>query len=165
MLRTALLTSLVLLLGCGGQETSDAGRIAPTETPDTAAPAPSPVGSAPGAMKAETPAEVARPSAEVAPPSVEATVHPQVQGCLDLIGQGEFSQALPVCLEAARLDPGNTEVQAALAKAKTETAGLDAATGAATGAAKQAAEGAAGAAVPKLETPKPDMPKLPGASN
>jgi len=154
MLRTALVTSLVLLLGCGGQEASDAGRTAPTETPDTATPASSPVGSAPGAMKAETPAEVARPSAE-------AAVHPQVQGCLDLIGQGEFSQALPVCLEAARLDPGNMEVQAALTKAKTEMAGLDAATGAATGAAKQAAEGAAmGAAVPK-----PDMPKLPNASN
>lgn len=160
MLRTALLvTSLVLLLGCGGQESSDAGKVAgkivATETPDTAAPARSPMRSATGAMKAETPAEVA-------PPSPGATVHPQVQGCLDLIGQGEFSQALPVCLEAARLDPTNMDVQAALAKAKTEMAGLDAATGAA----KQAAEGAAmGAAVPKLETPKPAMPKLPGASN
>lgn len=41
--------------------------------------------------------------------------------CLDLVAQGKFEDAVVVCAEAAQLDPSNTAVTEALAKAKMET--------------------------------------------
>jgi Flp pilus assembly protein TadD len=41
--------------------------------------------------------------------------------CLDLVARGEFQQAVVVCAEAAELNPDDTDITEALAKAKRET--------------------------------------------
>lgn len=63
--------------------------------------------------------------------------------CLQLVGQGEFSQAIPVCTAALAANPTNQQVKDALATAKAE--GADMAAGL-TGAAKEGAAEAAGGA-------------------
>ncbi len=63
-----------------------------------------------------------------------------VRSCIGLVASGDFEEALPICLEAASIDADNADVQAALAKAQTETA-KEAATGAAADAAADALSG------------------------
>jgi hypothetical protein len=73
-------------------------------------------------------------------------VDPKVQGCLDLIRQSEYQEALPMCLAALNIDPGNQQVQDAVDKAKAETAKM----AAAEAASQAAGEGAAEQATSKL---------------
>jgi hypothetical protein len=63
-----------------------------------------------------------------------------IRSCIDLVASGDFEDALPACLEAASIDAGNADVQAALAKAQAETAS-EAAAGAAADAAANALGG------------------------
>jgi len=110
------------ILACGGSDTAPTGDAAP-------------VGSSGDEMAAvpDTPE----------PP---ATVDPKVQGCLDLIRQSKYQEALPVCLAALKVDPGNQQVQAAVDKAQAETAKM----AAAEAATQAAGEGAADQATSQL---------------
>jgi hypothetical protein len=73
-------------------------------------------------------------------PEPPATVDPKVQSCLDLIGDAKYKEALPVCLAALEVDPGNQQVQDAVNKARSETAKLAAAEAASEAAGDAAAE-------------------------
>jgi hypothetical protein len=73
-------------------------------------------------------------------------VDPKVQGCLDLIRQSKYQEALPVCLAALKVDPDNQQVQDAVDKARAETAKL----AAAEAASQAVGEGAAEQATSKL---------------
>lgn len=159
MLRISLATvAMITLLGCGSQETATTATTGGAEK--VAATAPSAAGSE--QAKAKLP-DVAAPA-----PAAAAT-NPQVESCLGLVRQAEFSRALPVCMEAARIDPDNADVQAAMETAK--RGAQEAATGAmaeATGAADAAtgaADAAVGDAASKLDASKLAAPKLPGASD
>jgi hypothetical protein len=63
-------------------------------------------------------AEIEETATEIEEAATE--IDPMVAGCLALIGQGEFAQAVPACQQALEVDPGNADVQAALAKAQAE---------------------------------------------
>ena len=43
------------------------------------------------------------------------------QGCLDLVAEGKFAEAVPVCTEALAADPTNQAVKDALDQAKART--------------------------------------------
>jgi hypothetical protein len=64
-----------------------------------------------------------------------------VAGCLEKTAAVSYRAALPRCVEAARLAPDNSEVQAALAKVRAAT-GMSVPGAAELGAGKAAAEGA-----------------------
>jgi len=120
---------LVSLMACGSGE-SESGAIAGApDSPAVSAAAPAGGGSA--AVEID---EVEIVEGEQADLGADAAA---VRSCIDLVASGDFDGALPVCLEAASIDPENADVQAALAKAKAETSK------AATGAAADAAAGAA----------------------
>jgi hypothetical protein len=78
-------------------------------------------------------------------PEPSATVDPKVQGCLDLIRQLKYQEALPVCLAALKVDPDNQQVQDAVDKARAETAKRAAAEAAGQAAGEGAAEQAGSA--------------------
>ncbi len=117
-LRLGVGIALLVLLACGSGESTTAG------------------GDAGGATGASAGGS-AQPDVSSAPPAATGTT--PAQSCLDLVGRAEFTRALPVCIEAAKADPTNAQVQAALARARS-------ATGSAAASAQGAAEGAAGAA-------------------
>ncbi len=127
MARLAIMISVFALLACGGSDTSqtgDAGGVPPVE-----------------AAVEETAEVIAIPEPAIPEPAMP--VDPKVQSCLDLIGQSQFQQALPVCLAALNIDPDNQQVQDAVAQARTETAKLAAAETAGAAAGEGAAEEAA----------------------
>jgi hypothetical protein len=111
------------MLACGGSDTAQTGGAAPV--------------GASGEERASAP--------ETPEPSVQAD--PKVQGCLDLMRQLKYQEALPVCLAALKVDPDDQQVQDAVDKARAETAKL----AAAQAASQAAGEGAAEAATSKLE--------------
>ena len=80
---------------------------------------------------------------EAAQPDVAAAANQQANACLDLVGVGNYEQAIPVCTSALNADAANEKVQAALATANAKVAEAAAA---AAGNAAEAAEGAAEAA-------------------
>jgi len=129
--RTLVGASAALLcavaLACGSGDSGDAGgggygEESASETPPVSAQGPAEGGSGSGA---------------------EGTP-PEVQGCLDLVGDAKFREAVPVCLRAVEAAPGNEEVQQALDRAQREVAQSEA--GEAAGSAKEAVEGEAGEA-------------------
>jgi len=122
MMRLIVTFFVFAMLACGGSDTAQTGDDAPVE--------------ARGGQMAAAP-ETPEPS---------ATVDPKVQGCLDLIRQLKYQEALPVCLAALKVDPGNQQVQDAVDKARAETAKM----AAAQAASQAAGEGAAGEAASKL---------------
>jgi hypothetical protein len=129
MMRLIVTVFVFAVLACGGSDTAPTGEAAPE-------------GAAGGEM-------AAAPDT----PEPPATVDPKVQGCLDLIRQSKYQEALPVCLAALKIDPGNQQVQDAVEKAQTETAKLaaaEAATEAAGGAAADEAASQLGDAAGKL---------------
>ena len=127
MTRLIVTIFVLAVLACGGSDTGQTGAAG---------------GAAPGGESASAPETPATP--ETPEPSV--TVDPKVQGCLDLIRQSEYQEALPVCLAALESDPGNSQVQAAVDKAKAETAKM----AAAEAASQAVGEGAAEQATSKL---------------
>lgn len=125
---------LALLLACGG---SDSGQ-------DSAGSAETPPVAAANGGGAPT------PEAPSAPAAAEPSTDPQVQSCLDLVRDGQYQQAVPVCLAALKIDPNNQQVKSALARAQTQTASAADAQDAATAAAGAAADSAQGDASAKL---------------
>ena len=49
---------------------------------------------------------------------MQAASDPKVAGCIQKVKEGAFAEAYPLCLEAAKIDPDNNEVTAALEKSK-----------------------------------------------
>ena len=125
MARLVVTLFVFAMLACGGSDTGQTG----------AAGGAAPVGASAG-ERASVP--------ETPQPSV--TVDPRVEGCLSLIRQAQFREALPVCLVALDVDPDNEQVRAALDQARTETAKV----AAAEAAGQAAAEGAAADVTSKL---------------
>jgi hypothetical protein len=123
MVRLIVTFFVFAMLACGGSDTGQTGGAAPV--------------GAGGSERASAP-ETPEPS---------AAVDPKVQGCLDLIRQLKYQEALPVCLAALKVAPGNQQVQDAVNKARAETAKL----AAAEAASQAAGEGAAEAATSELE--------------
>lgn len=125
--------SLMALLACGSEESNSGATGSTAETPPVSAKMPS---------EAKAPAAPQAPAVEANQPNAAANAG-VISSCLDLVKSGDYQQAVPVCLEAAKIDAQNAEVKAALAKAQAETA-AKAASGAATGAATDAASKALG---------------------
>lgn len=88
-----------LLVGCGGQE---------TET------------GAPGEGMPSVSASGERAAGRSAAAG-------QSQSCIDLVAEGKFRAALPICMEAVEADPANEELRSAANRAKSEIANLEAA--------------------------------------
>ncbi len=119
MVRLIVTLFVFAVLACGGSDTPQTGGAAP-------------VGSS-GGERVSVP--------ETPEPSV--ALDPRVQGCLDLVRQAKFQDALPVCLAALKGNPGNQQLEDAVAQARAETAKLAAAQAASQAAGEGAAEGAA----------------------
>jgi hypothetical protein len=132
MLRFTIVWAVFSLLACGAQESQEMGAGAAAES------AAAVEGSAPDLASVDAAVEAA------------AEAHASVASCLDLVRSGEFEEAVPRCLEAARVEPDNAEVQSALEQAQSAVAAAqaegaaDAAQAAADEAAAAAAEDAAG---------------------
>jgi hypothetical protein len=122
MMRLIVTLFVFAVLACGGSDTDQTG----------AAGGAAAVGGS-GGERATVP--------DMPEPSV--TVDPRVQGCLDLIRQAKFQDALPVCLAALKGNPGNQQLKDAVDKARAETAKRVAAQAASQAAGEGAAEGAA----------------------
>ncbi len=88
-----------------------------------------------------------------------AITDPSVAGCLSKVGGGDLIGAYPLCLQAARIDPENHEVTAALERAKTAYVNA----GAQAGAAVQGAQEQAGQAQQQADQMMKGLtpPKLP----
>jgi hypothetical protein len=101
---TPLLFAAVVALVACGKPASESLQTAAKSQPGLAfqTPASKPPQMAAAASAANTPPESAR--------------------CLDLVNDGAFGEAVPVCVRAARLDPENAAVEQALETARTETA-------------------------------------------
>jgi len=54
--------------------------------------------------------------------ALQKATDPSVQGCLSNVKSGAYKAALPLCLKAANLEPGNQQVSDALATAKQKAA-------------------------------------------
>ena len=106
MLKIAFAIPLMVLLACGSGDTNQ-------ETASTDGDL-SPV-SATGPNAAELEA------VEAAIEDLEAAAF-EIESCLGLVASREYADAVPICLDAAAIDPGNTEVQAALQEAQAEVA-------------------------------------------
>lgn len=117
-MRFVVVAIFLLTVACGGQESGDKASVG-----EPTAPAASQSGSEPAAS-----------AKQAAEEPVEEAVPTEVTSCLSLVKQGEYRQAVDVCLAALNVDPGNADVEAALAKARDEaakSAAADAASGAA----------------------------------
>ena len=106
MLKTAFAISLMTLLACGSGDTNQGAAATPGEL--------SPVAAAGSGIDSAPILEAALEDLEVGAFEIES--------CLDLVASGEFADAIPICLEAAAIAPGNTEVQAALGEAQAKSA-------------------------------------------
>lgn len=116
-----LATLMVLALAaCGGQEGGDAEPMAEG------------TGQAEGTLE------------DVAGTAEGLGVSPAVQGCLDLVRQARFEEAIPACTEAVAQSPESEEAKAALEQARQGAAGAAGEAGEALGEAGSELEGAAG---------------------
>ncbi len=74
----------------------------------------------PGTAGSDSSSSEEAASAAVGPvgEAVQAASDPKVAGCIQKVKEGAFAEAYPLCLEAAKIDPDNNEVTAALEKSK-----------------------------------------------
>jgi len=121
--------SLMTLMACGSGESNTEATGSTPKTPPVSA-------KMPAASEAKPAAAPQAPAVEAKQPDAAANAS-VISSCIDLVKSAQYEQALPVCLEAAKIDAQNAEVKAALAKAQAETA-AKAASGAATDAASKA---------------------------
>ncbi len=153
-----LITSL--LVACGGEDSNtgaslpsvdaakaavgDAAETAKEAVTDAAGSAKEAVADAAGS--AEDAMAAAKDSATEAIDDMtgSAADDEQSASCLDLVGSGEFNQALPVCTAALAANPTNQKVQDALEVAKSKSTNLGSSTDAASKAATDALGGAMG---------------------
>jgi hypothetical protein len=104
--------SLMTLMACGSGDSGSGSAGSASDAPPVSATAPT-GGDTKAAGGEQAEAEAA-----------------EISSCIRLVAAGDYEAAVPVCLEAAKIDADNAEVQAALKKAETEAA-KEAATGAA----------------------------------
>ena len=106
---------LVAAMACGGES---------TPVGDAMEGAKNDVAAAGGSTTA---VEEAGPPATEAMEDSTASDNTIAQSCMDLVADGKFSEAVPVCTEALGLEPANAEIQQALdsAKAGVAKAALD----------------------------------------
>jgi len=131
-----------MLVACGAQDSGSpatGGEAAPAVSTDSGASGGSGAPGGSAAVEAEAPAAPEQPA--------------MVTSCLSLVKQAEYRQAVDVCIAALKDSPGNQDVEAALTKAREETARMAAAE--ATGMAGESAPGAAAEATEGV----PEMPK------
>ena len=103
MLRLTVVTLVLAFFACGGgDEDGTGGAIGDVSAPSESA-------------------------ATQTPQAESVGVHPEVESCLGLVGEGDYARALPVCLEALNVDPNNDEVVAAVDQARAQVASADAA--------------------------------------
>jgi pyruvate dehydrogenase E2 component (dihydrolipoamide acetyltransferase) len=136
-----LLAVAVAALSACNQKTEQppaSSQSAPALPPIAAAPHREALAAAPRPMAA--PAAQAAPTTPAAPSEASVTP-PESASCLDLVEKASFTEAVPVCVRAAGLDPNNTAVQQALTTARAKSVPS------ASAAADQASKGA-GSALP-----------------
>jgi hypothetical protein len=114
--------SLMTLLACGSGDSDSGATGSASDAPPVSATAP-------------TGDDVKAAGGEQA--KAEAA---EISSCIRLVAAGDYETAVPVCLEAAKIDADNADVQAALKKAETEAA-KEAATSTASDAAADALGG------------------------
>ena len=108
MFRILFAISVIALLACGSGETNQGAADSAGDMPPVSA-----------AGSATDEIEIERIEVE----AIEAAaIAAQVSSCLDLVKSRAFAEAVPVCLEAASIDPENARVQTALAKAQAKAA-------------------------------------------
>jgi len=111
MLRILFAISFIALLACSSGETNQGTADSAADMPPVSA-----AGTATDDIEIET----------IEVEAIEAgALAAEVSSCLDLVKTRAYEKALPVCLEAASIDPENAEVQSALAKAQAEAAVKD----------------------------------------
>ena len=108
MLRILIAISFIALLACNSGETNQGAADSAGDMPPVSA-----VGTDADDIEIER-VEVEAIEAEV--------LAAEISTCLRLVKNGAYAEALPVCLEAAAIDPENAKVQAALAKSQAEAA-------------------------------------------
>jgi hypothetical protein len=106
MTKYAAALAMLALIACGGQEAS-----APEPTQ--------------GAEASGTEA-VGGTAPDVAGAPFEAAAPAEIQSCLELVQEGRFSDAVPVCLRAVEQNPESAEAKAALEEAQQQAAGASA---------------------------------------
>ena len=115
MFRTIFFLAILMALACGGQDSgSTAGSAAPdggTTKADTGPGAAKSAAKLAADEAAKTAAKTAQAEARRA---AAAALDPEVTSCLGLIREANYPEALTVCTEAARIDPDNRDVRAAL---------------------------------------------------
>ena len=112
MSKVVFAISLMTLLACGSGDSDSGTAGSASDAPPVSATAPTG-----GDVKAEGGKQAEAEAAEIS-------------SCLRLVASAKYEEAVPVCLQAAKIDADNAEVKAALKKAETEAA-KEAATGAA----------------------------------
>jgi len=95
----------------------------------------------------------AAPARVVPKPADALEPAPEVAGCLNMVQQQRFQEALTACLPALEVDPDNPEVQAAVKQAQFEAAKL---------AAAEAVETARREAAARLDQAAKTFPDQPG---
>ena len=95
----------------------------------------------PEAEKSAVEKEAVESTKEVIPEeAAQAEEDPDVKGCLQLVSEAKFDDALPICLSALKTHPDNDELKTAAEKAQAAVA--DSTAAAATDAAQDAQEAA-----------------------
>ena len=155
MRRLVIAVALVAFGACTGDQANRSAEDAASETGEAVKGAEE--GAAETVEKAADEAdEAANDAAETAEQAVEddkkaaapaESDEAKAQNCLDLVDKSQFEEAVSACLKALDADPGNLEVQGALLKTQSATAGEGAG-----GEAKGAATGAVGDAMAAAET-------------
>ena len=105
MLRIIAISLLLMAIGCSQGDPAPAVSASPDAATESATPA------------TPTPENAATESTDSA-----ATPPASVQGCLDLVNQARFAEAIAPCTLAIEQAPENQEVSAALETAKSEAA-------------------------------------------
>lgn len=100
--------AVVALLACGNPASESLQTPAPSQ-PDLAF-----------RTHEKMPLQVAAAPLAALPTGGDANTAPESARCLDLVNDGAYREAVPVCVRAADLDPENTAVKQALETARTE---------------------------------------------
>jgi hypothetical protein len=124
MLKIAYAISLMALLACGSESSNQGAAATGGDLP--------PVSAAGAGTEA-----VLTPEAVLEDLEIGAF---EIESCLGLVASGEFADAIPICLDAAAIDPENNEVQAALDEAQAKVAEAGASAAAQAAAAETSAE-------------------------
>lgn len=143
MKRLAVILFSGLILACGGQDSDLPAVDATKAAAEQAGDAMKEAAAEAKTMGRETVNEAAQ---KVADATESEAADGQAASCLELVSNGQFQQAVPVCVDALAANPANAQVRDALEKARAGVANLAAAPGAAAAQAQGAAADAAAGA-------------------